>query len=79
MKRINDIEEIRSIVREVLNTMYRNNISDLTFRVIEKFTMKPNIWDITVDFKYNNHEITVDVEVDEIDGIVPYAREIIRW
>jgi hypothetical protein len=41
--------------------------------------MKPYVWDVAVDFRYDNQDITVDLEVDELTGRVPYAREIIRW
>jgi hypothetical protein len=79
MRKVKDQEDIKMIVKQVLTAMYGNDIDDLRFRIIERFTMKPYVWDVAVDFRYDNQDITVDLEVDELTGRVPYAREIIRW
>ncbi len=79
MAKITNVEQIKPIARNLIKTMYGDKVSDLRFRIVEKFTMKPNYWDVAVDFKDERNEYTVDLEVDETDGKVTSAREIIRW
>jgi len=79
MARITNLEQIKPIAQNLIKTMYGDKVRELRFRIVEKFTMKPNYWDVAVDFKDDRNEYTVDLEVDETDGKVTSAREIIRW
>lgn len=79
MTDIKDVGQIKPLVQNVINAMYGNDVKDLRFRIVEKFTMKPNVWDVAVDFKDERNEITVDLEVDGRSGRVTSAREIIKW
>lgn len=79
MAKITNLEQIKPIAQNLIKTMYGDKVRDLRFRIVEKFTMKPNYWDVAVDFKDDRNEYTVDLEVDETDGKVTSAREIIRW
>ena len=79
MVRITNADQIKPIAQNVIKTMYGDKIRDLRFRIVEKFTMKPNYWDVAVDFKDERNEYTVDLEVDATDGKVTSAREIIKW
>ncbi len=79
MAKITNVEQIKPIAQNLIKTMYGEKVRDLRFRIVEKFTMKPNYWDVAVDFKDERNEYTVDLEVDETDGRVTSAREIIRW
>lgn len=76
---IKDPSQIKAIAQNVINTMYGNDVRDLRFRIVEKFTMKPDYWDVAVDFKDERNEYTVDLELDGKSGKVTSAREIIKW
>ena len=79
MAEIKNADQVKPIAQNVIRTMYGDKVRDLRFRIVEKFTMKPNYWDVAVDFKDERNEYTVDLEVDGTDGKVTSAREIIKW
>lgn len=79
MAKINNIDQVKPIAQSVIKSMYGDKVKDIQFRIVEKFTMKPNYWDVAVDFKDERNQYTVDLEVDAIDGKVTSAREIIKW
>ncbi len=76
---LNDVKQLTPVVQKVITTMYGNKVKDITIRIAEKFTMKPDMWDVAVDFKDDKNQYTVDLEVNANDGRVTSAREIIKW
>lgn len=79
MYMLNDPKQLNPIVQKAITTMYGDKVKELTIRIAEKFTMKPNVWDVAVDFKDDRNQYTVDLEINANDGKITSAREIIRW
>ncbi len=76
---LNEPKQLTPLVRKVIETLYGNKVKDLNIRIAEKFTMKPDLWDVAVDFKDDTNQYTVDLEINAKDGKVSSAREIIKW
>lgn len=76
---LNEPKQLTPLVRKVIETLYGNKVKDLNIRIAEKFTMKPDFWDVAVDFKDDTNQYTVDLEINAKDGKVSSAREIIKW
>lgn len=76
---LNEARQLTPLVRKVIETLYGNKVKDLNIRIAEKFTMKPDLWDVAVDFKDDTNQYTVDLEINAKDGKVSSAREIIKW
>ena len=76
---LNEPKQLTPLVRKVIETLYGNKVKDLNIRIAEKFTMKPELWDVAVDFKDDTNQYTVDLEINAKDGKVSSAREIIKW
>ena len=76
---LNEPKQLTPLVRKVIETLYGNKVKDLNIRIAEKFTMKPDFWDVAVDFKDDTNQYTVDLEINAKDGKVISAREIIKW
>lgn len=76
---LNEAKQLTPLVRKVIETLYGNKVKDLNIRIAEKFTMKPDFWDVAVDFKDDANQYTVDLEINAKDGKVSSAREIIKW
>jgi hypothetical protein len=76
---LSDPKQLTPVVQKVITTLYGDKVKDLTIRIAERFTMKPDLWDVAVDFKDDRNQYTVDLEINAHDGKVTSAREIIRW
>ena len=76
---LNEPKQLTPLVRKVIETLYGNKVKDLNIRIAEKFTMKPDLWDVAVDFKDDTNQYTVDLEINAKDGKVSSSREIIKW
>jgi hypothetical protein len=76
---LSDPKQLTPIVNKVIRTLYGTKVRNLTIRIAERFTMKPDFWDVAVDFKDSTNQYTVDLEINANDGKVVSAREIIKW
>ena len=76
---LNEPKQLTPLVLKVIETLYGNKVKDLNIRIAEKFTMKPDLWDVAVDFKDDTNQYTVDLEINAKDGKVSSSREIIKW
>jgi len=76
---LNDPKQLTPIVQKVITTLYGDKVKDTTIRIVERFTMKPDFWDVAVDFKDDKKQYTVDLEINANDGKVVSARQIITW
>ena len=76
---LSDPKQLTPIVKRVITTLYGSKVKNLTIRIAERFTMKPDFWDVAVDFKDSKNQYTVDLEINANDGKVVSAREIIKW
>jgi len=76
---LNDPKQLTPIVQKVITTLYGDKVKDITIRIVERFTMKPDFWDVAVDFKDDKNQYTLDLEINANDGKVVSARQIITW
>lgn len=76
---LSEPKQLTPIVNKVIRTLYGSKVRNLTIRIAERFTMKPDFWDVAVDFKDSKNQYTVDLEINANDGKVVSAREIIKW
>lgn len=76
---LNDPKQLTPIVQKVVTSLYGDKVKDITIRIVERFTMKPDFWDVAVDFKDDKNQYTVDLEINANDGKVVSARQIITW
>ena len=76
---LNDPKQLTPIVQKVITTLYGDKVKDITIRIVERFTMKPDFWDVAVDFKDDKNQYTVDLEINANDGKIVSARRIITW
>ena len=77
MKNVSTTEEIESASRKVIETCY-GSVSD--FRINETFA-KPEkgtrlSWDVQVNFLLEGEKYTVDLEIQEKNGLITNARLI---
>ena len=77
MQSVSTKEEIESASKKVIETLY-GNVSDFrineTFAIPEKGARRG--WDIQVNFLLDGEKYTVDIEIQEKNGLVTNARLI---
>lgn len=77
MQSVSTTEEIESVSKKVIDTLY-GNVSDFrvneTFAIPEKGTRRG--WDVQVNFLLEGEKYTVDIEIQEKNGLITNARLI---
>lgn len=77
MKSVSTKEEIESVSKNVIETLY-GNVSGFrineTFAIPEKGTRRG--WDVQVNFLLEGEKYTVDIEIQEKNGLITNARLI---